>query len=100
MNCQWLVEKNNAILMSVYIVPRASKSEIVGIYNDCVKIKLNAQPKDNEANKELIYFLSKSLKTPRSKIEIISGHKQRNKVVSLINCDFKKIIGIIEVGTL
>lgn len=96
MNCPWLKEKNNSVLISVYVVPKSSKSEVSGIYNNSLKIRLNAMPHDNEANKELISFLSKSLKIPKSNIEIISGHKQKNKVVSLLNCDLKKLLGLLE----
>ena len=95
MNCPWLKEKNNSVLISVYVVPKSSKSEVSGIYNNSLKIKLNAMPHDNEANKELISFLSKSLKIPKSNIEIISGYKQKNKVVSLLNCDLKKLLGLL-----
>ena len=95
MNCPWLKEKNNSVLINVYVVPKSSRSEVTGVYNDSLKIRLNAMPHDNKANKELINFLSKSLKIPKSNIEIISGHKQKNKVVSLKNCDFKKILGLL-----
>ena len=96
MNFQWLRKKDNSVLINIHVVPKSSRSEITRIYNNSLKIKLNAKPQDNEANKELINFLSKNLKIPKLNIEIISGHKQKDKVVSLINCDFKKIIGIIE----
>ncbi len=95
MNCQWLKEKNNSILINVYVVPKSSRSEATGVYNDSLKIRLNAMPHANKANKELISFLSKNLKIPKSNIEIISGHKQKNKVVSLKNCDFKKLLGLL-----
>ena len=91
MNCQWLKKKDNLVLINIYVVPKSSRSEITGIYNNFLKIKLKAKPQDNEANKELINFLSKSLKIPKLNIEIVSGHKQKDKVVSLVNCDFKKL---------
>ena len=96
MNCQWLRKKDNLVLINIYVVPKSSRSEITGIYNNSLKIKLKAKPQDNEANKELINFLLKSLKIPKSNIEIVSGHKQKNKVVSLINCDFNKLLGLLE----
>ncbi len=96
MNSSWFQEKNNSIAINVYVVTGACRTEITGIYNNSLKIKLNAKPQDNEANKELVYFLSKSLKLPKSNIEIIIGQKQRNKVLSLTNCDVKKLLGLLK----
>ena len=78
-------EKNNNLILNVYIVPRSSKSEIVGIYNNSLKIKLKSPPVDGAANEELVLFLSKKLKISKSNIEIISGDKQKRKVISIKN---------------
>jgi uncharacterized protein YggU (UPF0235/DUF167 family) len=42
---------------------------------------INAQPKDNEANKELVKFLSRHLK---KRIKILSGFKSRKKLIGLV----------------
>ena len=79
----WFKENKNNLKLNIYVVPRSSKSEIVGIYNDSLKIKLKSPPVDGAANEELIRFLAEKLEVPKSRIEIISGHKQRKKVVSV-----------------
>ena len=67
------------------ITPRASKNEIVGKMSDGIlKIKLKAPPVDGEANKELIKFLSKEWKIPKSKLEIISGKTSKIKIIKII----------------
>ena len=77
----WYKEGKNNLTLNIYVIPRSSKSEVVGIYNDCLKIKLKSPPVDNAANEELVRFLSKKLQVPKSSIEIILGHKQKKKVV-------------------
>lgn len=87
----WFVEKNEKVTITIYVVPRSSKSEIVGIYNDCLKIKLKAAPIDNAANEELINFLAEKLKIQKKNIGIISGTRQKKKVVSVTGCDTNDI---------
>lgn len=48
-----------------------------------VLIKLTAQAHDGAANKALIEYVAKSLKVPKTKIEISSGLKSRVKTLTL-----------------
>ena len=79
----WYKENKNNLTLNIYVVPRSSKSEIVGIYNDSLKIKLKSPPVDNAANEELIRFLAEKLNIPKRNIEIIKGHTQKKKIISL-----------------
>ena len=79
----WYKEDKNKLTLSIYVVPRSSKSEIVGTYNDCLKVKLKSPPVENAANEELIRFLADKLNVPKSKIEIIRGHSQKRKILSI-----------------
>lgn len=48
-------------------------------------------PEKGKANQELIKFLSRELKVPKSFIKIISGEKSRMKEVFIRNIDSSKI---------
>lgn len=48
-----------------------------------VLIKLTAQAHDGAANKALIEYVAKTLKVPKTKIEISSGLKSRIKTLTL-----------------
>lgn len=48
-----------------------------------VLIKLTAQAHDGAANKALIEYVAKTLKVPKTKIEISSGLKSRVKTLTL-----------------
>lgn len=68
--------------IKVKITPCSSKNEITEEMSDgTIKIKLKAPPVDGEANAELIKFLSKEWKIPKSNIEIKSGKTSKNKVL-------------------
>lgn len=68
--------------IKVKITPCSSKNEIAEEMSDgTIKIRLKAPPVDGEANEELIKFLSKEWKIPKSNIIIKSGKTSKNKVL-------------------
>lgn len=69
--------------LNVYVLPSSSKSGIVCNYGNYLKIKLKASPVDNKANDELVRLLAKTFKVSKSSIEIVSGHRQKRKVVCI-----------------
>ncbi len=77
------------IVLTIKIVPNSSKNDII-IEEDFVKIKITAQPVENKANKALIEFLSKMLKVPKTKIEIIKGLTSKEKTISILVADIQK----------
>ena len=74
------------------MIPRASKSEIVGELGGALKIKLSAPPVDGAANKELIKLLSKQFGVSKSKIEIVSGETSKKKRVRIDGFDLKAFL--------
>ena len=66
-------------IFDVRIIPRASRSTIVGLVNGVLKIRIAAPPVDGAANEELIKMLAKGLQVPRSSVEILSGATSRMK---------------------
>lgn len=72
-------------LLRVKVIPKASKSEIVGWEGEVLKVRLKAVPEKGEANEELIRFLSREFKIPKSSITIVRGHTSREKTVLIKN---------------
>jgi len=78
-------EGKSGSAISVRVIPRSSKNEIVEIQSDgTVKIRLTAPPVDGKANDALIGYLAAILEVPRSSVEIISGLTGHAKLVSII----------------
>lgn len=65
------------------MIPKASKSEIVGWEGDLLKVRLKAVPEKGEANEELIRLLSSEFKIAKSLITIVRGHTSREKIVHI-----------------
>ena len=68
---------------SIYVQPRASRSEVAGRHADAIKIRIAAPPVDGAANDELVRFLAERLGTPRSAVTIVSGATSRTKRVRI-----------------
>jgi len=73
--------------LAVSAAPRASRSEIVGIHGDRLKVRLAAPPVDGAANKELEKLLAKALGVPMSSVEVVRGLSGRNKTVRIHGLD-------------
>jgi uncharacterized protein (TIGR00251 family) len=71
------------ITLKVYLQPKSSKNEIVGRYRDGIKIKVTAPPIEGKANEALIRFLAKEFGISPSCIEIIKGHRSREKTLRI-----------------
>jgi uncharacterized protein (TIGR00251 family) len=74
----------NKTMLTVRVVPRSSRSEVVGLHGEALKVKLSAPPVDGAANAELIALLAKKLGVPNSSIEITSGQSSKNKQLRII----------------
>ena len=70
-------------ILKVQVVPRASRSEIVGEHNGALRVRIAAPPVDGAANKELIRTLAHAFKVPQRDIEILSGHTSKLKQVRI-----------------
>ena len=79
----YIKKTNDGYILNLKVVPNAKKSEIIGQYENYLKIKITAQPIEGKANEAIIKFLAKYLDIPKSKIEIISGEKAKIKQVKL-----------------
>jgi len=73
----------DTVLVSVRVQPRASKDDIAGLHDGALKVRLRAPAVEDRANEALCEFLAQVLKTPKSAVRILSGHRSRNKRVEI-----------------
>jgi hypothetical protein len=74
-------------LLRLMAVPGARRTEVVGMLGDRLKIRLAAPREKGEANRELIAFLARALKLPKSSIKLTLGSQSRAKVVEVLGLD-------------
>lgn len=85
-----LHESDNAIIFDIRVIPRSSRSEIVGEHDGALKVKLASPPVDGAANAELIKLFAKKFGVSKSDVEIVSGETSKNKRIKIINLSKSK----------
>jgi len=71
--------QKNDLFLSVYVQPKASRTEIVGMHNDSLKIKTTALPVGGKANEAVLKLLAKIFGVAKSQVILLSGDTHRNK---------------------
>jgi uncharacterized protein len=72
-------EQDGAIQFSVRVVPRASRSRIVGEHDGALRVRIAAPPVEGAANEELLRTIAKAFALPTRAVEITGGHTSRLK---------------------
>ncbi len=71
------------MLIKVKVIPQAGKEEIIKKSEDNFEIWVKEKPIQGQANRAVISALAKYLNINRTKIKLIKGFKQRNKVFEI-----------------
>ena len=71
------------VVLDIRVIPRAAKNAVGGRRGDALVIRLAAPPVDGAANDALVAYLAELFERPRRDIEILSGHKSRDKRVRI-----------------
>ncbi len=79
----WYKKAQDHVIFYIKAQPNASKNKVVGILGDELKIAIKAPAVEGAANKELVKFLSKLFKVPRSAVEFVGGQTSRKKAIKL-----------------
>jgi len=67
------------ITLTLYVQPRASRARITGLHDGSLRLALTAPPVEGQANRQVINFLAKLFRIPKSAITIIAGEQGRTK---------------------
>ena len=72
-------EKNGDVIVDIHVIPNASRTQIDGLHDGALRVRLHAPPVDGKANLALVAWLSEMLKVPKSHIEVARGHTAKRK---------------------
>ncbi len=76
---------SRGLIFTVHVLPRSSRSVIVGEHQGGLKIKLKAPPVEGAANKECLRLLAKTLGLPKSALAIVAGKSSRRKRICILS---------------
>ncbi len=71
----------DGVRVRVKVVPGASRSEVVGLAGDRLKVRVAAPPEHGRANEAMIELLARALGVRARDIEVEAGHSSPRKTV-------------------
>ena len=83
------------IILSILVVPRSSRNEVVGVVDGALKLKITAPPLEGKANAECVRYLSQLLHVQKAQVAITGGHKSRKKTVCITGVKAETIEALV-----
>jgi uncharacterized protein len=82
-----LTRRDRGVRFSVHVQPRAARTEVRGVHNGALRVRVQAPPVDGAANAALVELLAGSLGVPRRSVRVVSGETARLKIVDIEGVD-------------
>ena len=89
-------QKDRRLTFNVRVVPRASRSEIVGEHDGALRVRLAAPPVDGAANEELIRILARAFRLSSASVAIVAGPSSKLKRVAVDGVSPEALQSLVE----
>ena len=76
-----VIPKPGGALLRIWIQPGSRSTEVLGLYDGCLKIKVASPPVEGKANQALCQFVAKTLGLSKGRVRLVSGATSRRKVL-------------------
>ena len=90
-----LREEADGVSFEVRVQPRSSKTEISGVQDGALRVRLSAPPVDRAAKKQCIELFSRKMKIPKRSIRITSGVSARRKRLKISGLGIEEVKKIL-----
>lgn len=81
MSC--LTTRGAGVLLQLSVMPNAKRTEVDGLHDGALRVRLAAPPIDGRANEALVAWLARQLGVPRRDVELLRGESSRRKQVAI-----------------
>jgi len=80
----WMRVSIDEVIIEVTARPGASHRGVIGVTGDRLVIGVNSRPEKGKANDELIEYLAREMRVPRSALLIVRGETSRRKTIRIV----------------
>lgn len=80
------------MLIDVIVSPRASRTRVMDVHDNRLKIQLAAPPVDGQANDALVRFVAGELEVARAQVEIVGGATSKRKTVRISGVQAQRVL--------
>lgn len=88
----FLRESRDDCTLTLKVIPRSSRDQIVGEEQGALKIKVQAPPVEGAANDAVVDLLAEWVQRPKKSLSVISGHQSRHKVVRILGIKASEVL--------
>jgi len=92
----WLRQTPAGVELLVYVQPRASRDQLVGVQGDELKVRLAAPPVDGAANAACCGFFAKLCRLPKNQVSLVAGESSRHKRLLLAGASAASVLAVVE----
>ena len=92
----WLRQTPAGVELLVYVQPRASRDQLVGVQGDELKVRLAAPPVEGAANAACCAFFAKLCRLPKSQVSLVAGESSRHKRLLLAGANAASVLAVVE----
>lgn len=80
---RWCSASPGGVRLAVHITPNAKTTEVLGVHDGVLKLRLQAPPVEGKANEALVKFLAKTLGLARGAVAITHGLTAKKKLIEV-----------------
>jgi len=78
-----LSSRGDGVLLQISVMPNAKRTEVDGLHDGALRVRLAAPPIEGRANEALVAWLAKSLGVAKRDVELLRGESSRRKQVAI-----------------
>jgi hypothetical protein len=87
-----VIAARGGVILTVRVVPRASRSAVDGVRNGALLVRLRAAPVDGAANDELLALVAEVVGVARRQVALDGGARARLKRVRIANVSREMVL--------
>lgn len=80
----FLIWQDDGALLDLAVIPNARRTQLAGLHDGALRVRLAAPPVDGAANETLQRWLADEVGLPKSQVQLLRGASGRRKRVKLL----------------
>jgi hypothetical protein len=84
-------------VLTIYVQPKASKTEFAGVHGGALKFRVTAPPVEGAANDALGAYLAERFSLPKKAVVLLSGQGSRQKRVLLAGVRADRVRDVLQI---
>ncbi|MGC2304550.1 DUF167 domain-containing protein [Candidatus Binatus sp.] len=87
----WMRVSIDEVVIEVTAKPGASRRGVIGVTGERLVVAIHSPPDKGKANDELIEYLAREMRVPRSALLIVRGETSRSKTIRVVTHEPTKV---------